>query len=86
MTTNATPYEPLPSPSFIFKDLFGKQSHPHSKHCLPAPSPNSARTGYTTEEALFISAQLSTDVVSVLQKVWVLAILSKQHGGTQART
>ena len=34
--------------------------------------PNSARFGYTTEGALFISAQLSTDMVSTLRKVWVL--------------
>ena len=34
--------------------------------------PNSARFGYATEGALFISAQLSTDVVSTLRKVWVL--------------
>ena len=34
--------------------------------------PNSARFGYVTEGALFISAQLSTDAVSALRKVWVL--------------
>ena len=34
--------------------------------------PNSARFGYATEGALFISAQLSTNTVSALQKVWVL--------------
>ena len=34
--------------------------------------PNSARFGYATEGALFISAQLSTDVVSALRKVPVL--------------
>ena len=34
--------------------------------------PNSARFGYATEGALFISAQLSTDAVSVLRKVRVL--------------
>ena len=34
--------------------------------------PNSATIGYATEEALFISAQLSTDAVSALRKVWVL--------------
>ena len=34
--------------------------------------PNSARFSYATEGALFISAQLSTDAVSALQKVWVL--------------
>ena len=41
--------------------------------------PNSARIGYATEEALFISAQLSTEAVSALRKVWVLIRLWKQH-------
>ena len=44
--------------------------------------PNSARTGYATEEALFISVWLSTDTVSALQTVWVLILvirLWKQH-------
>ena len=34
--------------------------------------PNSARFSYATEGALFISAQLSSDAVSALRKVWVL--------------
>ena len=34
--------------------------------------PNSARFGYASEGELFISAQLSTDAVSALRKVWVL--------------
>ena len=34
--------------------------------------PNSARFVYATEGALFISAQLSTDVVTALRNVWVL--------------
>ena len=34
--------------------------------------PNSARFGYATEGALSISAQLSTDAVNALRKVWVL--------------
>ena len=34
--------------------------------------PNSAKFGYATEGALFISTQLSTDEVSALRKVWVL--------------
>ena len=34
--------------------------------------PNSARFSYATEGALFISAQLSTDAVSALRRVWVL--------------
>jgi len=34
--------------------------------------PNSAGFGYATEGALFISAQLSSDAVSALRKVWVL--------------
>ena len=33
---------------------------------------NSARFSYATKGALFISAQLSTDAVSALRKVWVL--------------
>ena len=33
--------------------------------------PNSARIGYATEGAVFISAQLSSDAVSALRKVWV---------------
>ena len=41
--------------------------------------PNSARIGYATEGALFISAQLSSDAVSALRKVWVLIRLWKQH-------
>jgi len=32
--------------------------------------PNSPRFGYATEGALFISAQLSTDAVGALRKVW----------------
>ena len=36
------------------------------------PPPNSARFSYTTEGALFISAQLSTDAVSALRKARVL--------------
>ena len=32
--------------------------------------------GYATEGALFISAQLSTDAVSALRKVWVLIIMT----------
>ena len=34
--------------------------------------PDSARFGYATEGALFISTQLSTDAVSAFRKVWVL--------------
>ena len=37
--------------------------------------PNSARFGYATEGALFISMQLSTNAVSALQKFWVLICL-----------
>jgi len=47
--------------------------------------PNSARTGYANEGALFISAQLSTDAVSALWKVWVLIRLWKQRS-VQAHT
>ena len=41
--------------------------------------PNSARTSYATEGALFISAQLSTDTVSALWKVRVLTRQWKQR-------
>ena len=43
--------------------------------------PNSARFSYATEGALFISAQLSTNVVSTLWKVWVLIGLWKRPNG-----
>ena len=55
--------------------------HPNqgTDHLIHTPStafrhlpPNSARIGYATEGAVFISAQLSTDAVSALRKVWVL--------------
>ena len=42
-------------------------------------------TGYATDGALFISAQLSTDAVSSLRQVWVLIRLWKQHSA-DART
>ena len=34
--------------------------------------PNSARIGYATEGALFISLHLSANTVNILQNVWVL--------------
>ena len=40
--------------------------------------PNSARFSYATEGALFIAAQLSSDPVSALRKIWVLIRLWKQ--------
>ena len=46
--------------------------------------PWSARFGYATEEALFVSTQLSTDAVSALWKVQVLIKLWKQPSA-QAR-
>ena len=45
-----------------------------------------ARTGYATDEALFISAQLSTDAVSALRKVWVLITLRAPLSGTFLQT
>ena len=36
------------------------------------PLPNSATIGYAREGPIFISAQLSTDVVGAFRKVWVL--------------
>ena len=48
--------------------------------------PNSARTGYATEGALFVSAKLSIDAVSALRKVWVLKRLWKlESRGTSVR-
>ena len=50
----------------------------HSQHTLNFAfrhlPPNSARIGYATEGTLFIYAQLSTDAVSTLWKLWVLII------------
>ena len=45
---------------------------PHSEHRFRHLPPNSARFSYATEGVLFISAQLSSDAVSALRKVWVL--------------
>ena len=45
---------------------------PYSELRFPVPSCKLARFSYATEGALFISAQLSTDAVSALRKVWVL--------------
>ena len=36
--------------------------------------PNSARFSYAAKGALFISAQLSSDAVSALRKVWILRL------------
>ena len=54
----------------------------HSEHRFPAPSSKPARIGYATEGALFVSAQLSTDAVSTLRKVWVLITLRASLSGT----
>ena len=62
----------LPCPHTLYSWL---RSHPHPHtpsiafRNLP---PNSARTGYATEGALFVSVQLSTDAVGALRKVWLL--------------
>ena len=48
--------------------------------------PYSARFSYTTEGALFISVQLSSDAVSALQKVWVLITLRAPLSGTFLHT
>ena len=45
---------------------------PHSSIAFWHLPPNSARFSYTTEGALFISAQISSDAVSALQTVQVL--------------
>ena len=51
--------------------LFDKCAHTQSI-AFRLLSPDSARKSYVTEGALFISAQLSTDAVSALRKMWVL--------------
>ena len=48
-------------------------------------SPNSARFGYATEGAFFISMQLFADAFRTLRKVWVLIGLWKPHN-TQVPT
>ena len=67
-----------------------KNQHTHTHTHTPSTvfrhlPPNSARFSYATERALFISTQLSCDVVTTLEKVWVLIRLWKQPS-TQART
>ena len=57
----------------------------YSEHLFPHLPPNSARFSYATQGTLFISAQLSTDAVSTLRKVWVLIWLWKQPSA-HART
>ena len=63
-----------------------------SRPTLPASTafrhlpPNSARFSYATEGTLFISAQLSTDAVSALRKVWVLLTLRAPLSGTFLQT
>ena len=44
--------------------------------------PNSAKNGYATEVAFFISAQMSTDAVRALGKVWVQITLRASLSGT----
>ena len=48
--------------------------------------PNSARFSYTTEGALFISAQLSTDAVSALRKTVEATCRPSTHVNTGAST
>ena len=56
------------------------------RHTLPASlPPNFARFIYATEGTLFISAQLSSDAVSALRKVWVL-IWRQKRPSVKART
>ena len=47
--------------------------------------PNSAITGYVTEGALLISANLSTDAVRTFRKVWI-RIRPRQQHSVEART
>ena len=58
--------------------IYGHNNQPtHTNTHTPSiafqhPPPNSARFSYATEGVLFISAQMSSDAVSALRKVWVL--------------
>ena len=67
----------LASRNMVLVSTTGAHSKPHSPH-LP---PNSAGIGYVAEGALCISALLSTDAVSALQKVWVLINIASKHAG-----
>ena len=69
----------IPSDTVI---LNNKRTHTPSIAFRHLP-PNSARFGYATEGALFISAQLSTDAVSALRKVRVLLIGLKSNLATK---
>ena len=54
-------------------ELRGDKDCPHTPSiAFRHPPPNSARFSYATEEALFISAQLSSDAVSAPRKDRVL--------------
>ena len=55
------------STAMTFSSIYGQHSHFPSIAFQNLPL-NSARIGYATEGALFISAQLSTDAVSALRK------------------
>ena len=76
---------PSVCPSVMFVLFFFSSFAPHSEHRFPAPSSKLCQNWlYTTTGALFISAQLSTDAISALRKVWVLIRLWKHHS-VQAR-
>ena len=68
----------IPAPSLVFrhrtwKDVRLNQANTHTPStAFRHIPPNSAGFSYTTEGALFISAQLSTDAVSAFRKVPVL--------------
>ena len=67
--------------------LTSHQPHRHTASiAFRHPPPNSARFGYATEGALFISAQLSTDAVRATQKVWELITLRASLSGTFLQT
>ena len=77
---------PLPLPTCTYINLMVSVDVKHHSYYQTTNidfrhlSPDAARIGYATEGALFISAQLSTDAVGALRKVWVLVIrLWKQH-------
>ena len=61
-----------PQPVAYLDERHKATADAHFEHRFRHLPSNSARFGYATEEALFTSAQLSTDAVSALRKVRVL--------------
>ena len=68
--------------TYCFYSLTSAHAPSNAFRNLPS---NSARTGYATERALLTSAQLSSDTVSDLRKVWVLKDCGRNIASRHAR-